>query len=326
MSHSDIYRITGIVTFIISLFSIVGATYLIRAISKNKRLDTANRDFLLNDYVLYLSMWDVVFHTLLGSYWFSVGFNIDYHWDDDNSHFCKFFGFLTQISIISSATWSFFIVINLFRLMNGSHDQDLKAKTLCVIRTCNVKHNHVIVWIVALTCSFIPIQHYGPTENPEKKEGIHSYECWIVDQWHQLTLYAPLALYIACSAFVFLWIGCRRCGIVSQGDVRAYIHLENQLLSFSVLFFVVYLFPTIERIWALVAGHPQIVFVVLHHVLLSMIGFGNFLIWKYVFPLKRTDREQSLLVGNNPNDVAITDTFEELVNGAGDAGDVPLQP
>eukprot|EP01083_Nonionella_stella_P154589 498351_1 len=319
MSHPDrdhyaVYRVTGIVTFTISLFSIFGASYLIRAISKKKRLDAENRDFLLNDYVLYQSIWDLVFHTLLGCYWFSIGFNIDYHWNE-HQYLCSCLGFLVQISNISSATWFFFIVVNLFRLMNGSRDNNLKAKTLCVIATLNIKHNHVIVWIIAVTCSLIPIQHYGPTNKPEVSYGIDAYECWIVDERYQLTIYGPLALYIACSAFVFVWIGCRRCGIVIHGDRRT-MHLENQLLAFSVLFFIVYLFPTIEGLWALVTGHPQIVFVVLHHVFLSFIGFGNFLIWKYIFPLEATDKEQPFLGGHDVNGI---DASDAVINRSFDA-------
>eukprot|EP01083_Nonionella_stella_P174480 604979_1 len=318
MSLDDfhIYKITGIVTFVISLLSIFGASYLIITISKKKRSDAGNRDFLLNDYVLYLSVWDVVYHSLYGSFLFSVGFHIDYHWSD-HVYLCSLFGFLLQLSCVSSATWSFFIVINLFRLLNGARDKDLKAKTLCVIRTFRVKHNHVIVWLVAAICTLLPLGHYGLTHNPERTYGIYPYECWIVDAKYHWALYGPLAFYIVCSAFVFLWIGCRRCGIAPHGDARNKA-LENQLLSFSVLFFIVYLFPTIDRIWSLVAKYPRIAFVVLHNTLLSTIGFGNFLIWKFIFPLKTNsiqEIEQSFLSEpDNEKDMSIDDSFDQLVN------------
>eukprot|EP01083_Nonionella_stella_P318387 1163471_1 len=315
MSTYDVYRITGIVTFFLSLLSIFGASYLVTAVIQKKRLDPDNRDFLVNDYVLYLSAWDVLTHVLTALYWFSIAFGHDYKWIN-HPYLCPILGFIFQLSLISSATWSFFIVINLFRLMNGVRDKDLKAKTLCVVRNLKIKHNHVIVWLVACICTLTPLGHYGPTDNPEKQYGMDAYECWITDQSFQMTLYVPLVLYITTSAYVFCWITCRRCGLLPPGDARTG-PLENQLFAFSVLFFAVYLFPTINRFWGILDGHPPIALVVLHHILLSFIGFGNFLIWKYIFhifTMKIRDKQQSLLAAEDRNNKMINSSFDELVN------------
>eukprot|EP01084_Bolivina_argentea_P013895 26020_1 len=295
MSHSDhVYRVTGIITSILAILSICGALWLIITSYRKKKNDKENRDFLVNDYVFYMSIWDLLNSSIILLYWSAVGFDFSWHWEN-HQEVCKILGFIFQLSFVSGVTWSFFIVVNLFRLLAGATNDDLKSKIWLERGKCKIMNNHVIVWTVAIILSLIPITHYGEANLQEK---LH-YECWIHDKGFQMTLYIPLSVYLITTFYIFCWIGCRKCNLVPKGDTRAE-PLQNKLFAFSVLFFSIYLFPTMARIWDFINnGNTPIVFVVLHHILVSCIGLGNFLVWIVIYPIALQTQESEMLISVN---------------------------
>eukprot|EP01084_Bolivina_argentea_P039090 72244_1 len=277
------YRVGGVLTTLMSILSIFGACFVIRKSYKNKKMDTEDRDFLVNDYVLYMSMWDLITHILTLFYWSQVGFNLHWvsHWPDS---ICSFCGFMIQLSIISAASWQICIAINLFRLMNGAPNDKLKMKTCCKIGKFKVLNIHLYIWIWSLLASFIPITHYGFTNNPESSEGFVKFECWINESGKEFTiiLYIVLSIYIIISLVIFCYIACKKCNCISSDDNRT-LPVQKILEAFTTICFIVYIFPTIERFYELYNA-PWVGLVILHNIALGSIGFGNFIIWIYYYP------------------------------------------
>ena len=117
-----------------------------------------------------MSICDLCSHIMTLLYWSTVGFNYGNSWISSLPfEICWCMGLIFQFSLISSATWSFAIAINLFRLMKGAAPYDLASE--CETEYICCKKNHIIIWSLSIICSLIPITNYGLTQNPEQQHS-----------------------------------------------------------------------------------------------------------------------------------------------------------
>eukprot|EP01083_Nonionella_stella_P224926 800195_1 len=272
-----LYQITGVLTMTLSFLSIMGASYIIHT-AYQKRKDKQNRDFIVNDYVFYMSFCDLIAAIQVLLYWSAIAF--DSSWMASWPHgLCWISGFIFQFVLVGSATWNFFIAINLVRLMAfQASPLDLKYESDHTICGNIVKWNHVIVWTVALIASLIPVTAYGFTTNAEAKAGFDQYECWIDNTNYQLCLYLLIFIYVGITICILFWILLGKFGIVNSSSYGTEF-IENRLAAYSLLFVIVWIFPLIARCYGFAGIETPTFFVVMHHLLLASVGIGNCFIW-----------------------------------------------
>eukprot|EP01084_Bolivina_argentea_P016086 30142_1 len=279
MSLKTTYQVTGVFTIILSLLSICGASWIIRK-AYHKRKDKNNADFIVNDYVFYMSICDLIASVQILFYWSSVAF--DSEWIEAWPFgLCWISALIFQFVLISSATWSFFIAVNLVRLMAfKASPTDLKYESDITICSIPIKWNHIIVWSISIITSLIPVTDYGFTPNAEEKEGFAQYECWIEDSWYQMCLYGLIFVYVGITICILSWILMSK--IMSKlinSDEEGHKNVQNRLAAYSLFFAIVWLFPLITRSHGLAGADTPVGLVVMHHLLLASVGFGNCIIW-----------------------------------------------
>eukprot|EP01084_Bolivina_argentea_P312251 540583_1 len=272
------YQVVGVCTMILSFFSALGACYIIYT-AYQKRKDKQNRDFIVNDYVYYMSWCDLCGAIQVLLYWSAVGFDSSWmaQWPFG---LCWVSAFIFQFVLVSSATWNFFIAINLVRLMAfKASPMDLKYESdIECIAGRKLKWNHVIVWGISLIATLVPVTSYGYTPNAEEAYGFDEYECWIEHKDYQLCLYAFIFVYVGLTICILFWIVLGKFDIVGSSTAGTQ-PIQNRLAAYSLLFVIVWIFPLIARSYKFAGWVTPPWLVVMHHLLLASVGIGNCLIW-----------------------------------------------
>ena len=172
MANSEDFQTVAMITTTLSTISIICATLIIITASKRKKKDKENEDYLVNDYVLYMSMCDLCVHIIALIYYSAVAAKSDWisKW---HISICWIVGFIFQFSLISSSTWSFAIAMNLFWLINGSDPDKLIPKSVNMGCNIYIKRHKVYILLISLICTLIPCADYGFTPNDEQRFGTY---------------------------------------------------------------------------------------------------------------------------------------------------------
>eukprot|EP01084_Bolivina_argentea_P251043 420882_1 len=281
MSNSQ-YHIVAVFATVLSATSILGSSWIIRAACNRRRRDMRyrieeyRRNYIVSDYVLYMSICDVCVHVMTLLYYSAVAAQSSWIQNVGENLFpiCWIFGFIYQFSLISSATWSFAIALNLWWLMQGAEIDELIPEEWNIFYGIKVKKHKVIITYFALLCSCIAFGDYGLTPNQDDIVG-GKYECWMKHTGYQMTLYGPVSIYILVAFGIFCKIILSKCQCLKSGN-----SIQNKLVLYTALFSFVWVWPCINRYWGFSkTSSPHWGIVAMHHILLSSIGLGNFFIW-----------------------------------------------
>eukprot|EP01084_Bolivina_argentea_P090463 163014_1 len=321
MAFADFQTVVGGVTAILSFLSILGSLWIIRSAIKQRRKDKHNRKFLVNEYVYYMSYCDLLSQVLTFIYFGSIA--VPHKWRivaGIGPVPCKILGFLFQFSLVASATWSFAIAIVLYRLMSGI-SADTIANDMITICNIRIQWHHALIWMWSIILTLIPITDYGKTANLLLVE---KYECWIIDEKYQYALYIPVLCYLLLTCFILFSVFRKVCknhkmfrketndvtdSYVRLGDTENIqtseqvvgIKVERKMIAYTILFWFIWLFPCINRL----RGEKSPDWLkALHHILLSCIGLGNFIIWQFLFKITNSEQEE----------IQQTNSFEKLVD------------
>eukprot|EP01084_Bolivina_argentea_P235418 396159_1 len=183
------YQIVSIITVLVSLGSICSSLYII---SSWRKLEIKQKNDLIHDYVMYMSICDLLFVLLRGIYLTNPAFKWTFM-SNTPITLCEMLGGCLQLFAICSATWNFIISVGvLLPLFYGIN----------IVQTIVKKQNKfihcVIVALITLTIVLIPsvTNAFGFTDNNASHYGLSKYECWIKKKIYFSNILIPVTFYV----------------------------------------------------------------------------------------------------------------------------------
>eukprot|EP01084_Bolivina_argentea_P251504 421833_1 len=194
MSESS-YRFVSGITVVISAISVLSSSYIIiswRRLAKLKQND------LLNDYVAFMSIFDLLLVLLRGIFVSNPAFKWTFI-SETSTMLCRFIGGFHQLSAICATTCNF--VIAAFILL-----PTIKQTSMYRISTFRKCH-FIFIAVITIIVVVIPIMNngYGLTDNGASQYGLSKYECWISNNKDFISVYGPIAFYYVFSIGLLLW-------------------------------------------------------------------------------------------------------------------------
>ena len=193
-----------------------------------------NRAWFLVHLVTMMSICDICFETLKLRDYLSFIFNSVSK--TVNKTDCIIEAFLNNFSGVAGMSWNCIMSVIFLRILI-SNQTDLKTFSNEII------YYHIYVWCISLLCSIIPLIYnaYGFIDDMYSGE----YECWINKEYFGVNFYGIASIYMLIS--IFLLIYCVYIKYCSKNDKKRITYLNNQLIYYTIVFIITWIFPTILR-------------------------------------------------------------------------------
>eukprot|EP01084_Bolivina_argentea_P299649 516524_1 len=258
------YRFICGTAVVFTVISVCASVYILLSWKKLKKMKQSD---ILNDYVAYMSVFDIVNLSQRAVYLSNPTFKWQFMSQASNK-FCKILGGLLQFTGMCEITWNF--IIAAFILLPIIIGQPM-------YKVVNRKILH-FMFILVVTCitTLLPALNdgYGFTDNNDSHYGFSKYECWIENSNDFISLYAVYTFYILFSIILLVWsVLCR-----FSGD-RSLALLRSQLIWYTVVFVCGGAPQIMNRIYAYFTDENSIALLYLGTISFSFIGFANALIW-----------------------------------------------
>eukprot|EP01084_Bolivina_argentea_P251507 421837_1 len=258
------YRIVCGLGVVISIISVFSSAYILISWWKLKKL---KKNDLLNDYVAYMSIFDLYSILLRGIYLTSPTFNGTFM-SQAPTALCKILGFSHQLSVICMTTWNFIIAAFILLPLTVGKPMFKIIKHRC-------KH---IIFLIFITFIFVLIPFinngYGLTDNGASQYGLSKYECWISNNKDFISVYGPIAFYYVFSIGLLLWSVL--CGFEHKEEL---LKLKSQLIWYTSIFVVVWTMPIINRFYGFFTNKTSYGLTYMTIISIHSVGFANAIVW-----------------------------------------------
>ncbi|ETO34721.1 hypothetical protein RFI_02367 [Reticulomyxa filosa] len=191
---------------------------------------------------------------------------------------CKLLGMFSQFVGTSSPLWHVLIALSLFYLILG-----FPLSTLA-------RHKNKLFFGIVITGIVLTIIPFCYGAYGRIKTVGNDSECWINQKTLQLTEYVPIVLSVAFHNVITVIMGVQYCRYKYKhyADVEQHLisrrpHysavLSDKMAAFVIVFTLVRVFPTVNRIYGLIHDSSPLWLVLLHHVSIASVGLGDGLVW-----------------------------------------------
>eukprot|EP01084_Bolivina_argentea_P251503 421832_1 len=280
------YRIVSGIGLVVSFVSMCSSIYILTAWHRLKKL---KQNDLLNNYVAYMSVFDLLQALYTGTYLSNPTFKLTFI-SDAPTKVCQILGGFLQFINICMTTWNF--VIAAFILLPIIIGQSM-------FRIRKQKYLHFIfISVMAFVCVLVPAINdgYGLRDNAATVYGLSKYECWIVNERDVFCLYGPVTFYILFSIVLLVW------SIYKFGNNNALSPLLSKLMWYTAVFILFWLPEIVNRIYTSFSDSTSIPLMYLQMLTWNSYGWANAMVWyHYMKPVdvEPNEIDSHTLLGND---------------------------
>ena len=193
----------------------------------------------------------------------------------------QFFGTLSPLWHILLASYLFYLLTIVSNIQNGSNYSNSKHEYL--------QNPKIYFWtkfafiLFCFLCTIIPFfvhpHCYKEVRNyyDAKNEEYYGAECWVTGYWEWIQ-YVIIILSLLFHYLVLI-LAFEKYN-QTKAYTNAFIFLVDRLVVWVVVFSIIRIFPTLDRIWSVIDDKTVPLWVVVsHHCCLGAIGIANGIVW-----------------------------------------------
>eukprot|EP01084_Bolivina_argentea_P022625 42051_1 len=231
------------------------------------------KNMISMEIIFYLSLCDGLWSIELFLNWFRQidWLNISY-WTDSQ---CIILGMYSQFLGCLSPLWHVLLAYHLCYLLFGGGLKSLEKQKYC---------HYLIIVLMAIIATLAPLyphNHYGTYKNPHLPNNIKDYECWLKSVDYQLiwAIISILSLVIHYFTLIMAFYRWKQTSFFILSPV--YYHICVKILRFVIVYTLLRLPATIDRLIEICSGKSYWGFIILNHYCQALIGFANFIVFMY---------------------------------------------
>ena len=254
--------------------------------SRTASILRAQNSVMMTDIVFYMCLTDGLHATEMALNWFPIALNSS-SWVFWNKLQCKILGIIGQFVCIQSPVWHLILAYHLgYLLCGGTLDKLNKQK----------KYYFILVILIPLIATIIPAIYY---QYGKYIDTSYDFECWLKSENWQFIWVGAVMFSLFVHYVVLIIAFCKWRQNMLAALLGYYKLIVIKLSRFVVVFTIVRLFPSIERIYVLWCGQDCAVPVWLicaHHWSVASLGLSNGIVW---IINQRTGRDMAILMGDD---------------------------
>eukprot|EP01084_Bolivina_argentea_P264206 447456_1 len=291
MPNEISYRILYGISLIVSVVSFIGSSCIIWSWYQKKQ--TRQKNDILNDYVAYMSIADLIF-IFEGIVFIS---NPTFKWQFVSEFpdlLCGIIGASYNFCAICTATWNFVIVTFLLLPMIRGHYQYEISK--------HKRYHFIFIFTICSICVILPFLTsnegaYGLTDNGAEKYGLSKFQCFMINREDYICLYVFIIFYFIWSIVVLLYT------IYIYKKDKTIQKLTSRLFWYSVAFIFVWSGAIFDRFYSQITGEISFILICYHWFSNHCIGWCNALVWySYINFTPDTEHQKDYQSIRNEND------------------------